>query len=204
MVVKMNDISTSGRDGDHRLPPVSVGSHENVRASDVIGIGSVVATDAHELLAIPVCFVRRPTQRAVTGGVSGIDAYNTNTVLLGELNDPCFHLPRCPRGHRLAKILSSVLLFSGLDSLQVLYRDHSHLIPRQLLNRTIDVTFALRTSALLRLASRFLPPYLLADHLHLGTKHLPVGTRHQLVHADIDPKFGSLGLHISVGKIPRS
>lgn len=201
MVVKMHDILTSARDGDHRLPPISDGTCEDIRASDKVGVGSVVAPTAQKPLAIPVCFIHRSTQRAAAGGVSGVYADSTNTVLLRELFDPCFHLPRCPRGHRLPKRLASVLAFSGLYPGQVLNRYGLDLIPRQLLYRPVYVVGALRACALLCLAAGFLSGNFLAKFLHVRADRRSVGACEQLVDTHINTQFRSRGLQGRVGDI---
>jgi hypothetical protein len=121
MVVKKHSFSTCGlAPGDHRLPRIGQSSSENVLCSDEIGVCTVTAAHTDEVLSSSTFFRHLSTGRTCSGGVSRIDRYQKNTVLLSQHIDPFNDLPISPRGDCLAKTFASTGLLTQLQIFQSL------------------------------------------------------------------------------------
>jgi len=128
---------------DHTLLRITESSIENVQGSDMIGISTVVAPDTLKILSSPVFSCHQPTARTCPGGVSGIHGYKTNTVLLGQLRDPCHDLPVCPWGNRFTEIFRTIFSFTFFQIFKIFNTQNPYRFPGKPFKDLIDVILSL-------------------------------------------------------------
>ena len=203
MVAEMYDISTftargrCARLGDHRLPN---GPSQDVQAADKVGVGGVAAPHAREHLIDSAGLRPMTTGWTLLRGVRRIYFHSLNTVQASFPFDPAEHVGVGPGGEGLAKLFRSSGLLALLEVLETLHGNELQLVPRKLVESTVDELIPSSASTTLALASR-LPSANAGNHSsHLGAVHSPVACSNELVQPDVESKGAAFRL---VGKIQK-
>jgi hypothetical protein len=165
-------------------------SSENIRCADCVGIARATTGETSKLLSFAVFFMRRSAIGTGSGSIGRINAHKTNTVLLSFLFDPVEHLPVCPRRHSLTKRFASALLFATLHIVKGFNTNGINLMPRQLIDNSIDQVVPLFLRFCSSLATRLTAFDLIPDSFELFAVMISVGIREQLINANINGHNG--------------
>lgn len=159
------------------------GSCEAIARSDGVGVFCVATGYARKYLSLAIVFRHLSTNGACQGSVRGRVLHQENTVLLGNMRRPRKNSPVHPRCHSLTKLFTSIPPLASFQILEVLQSKNPHCIPRQRLQRAIEVMVALSQCPSHRPASTFPASNFVADLLKLVAVEAPIGIGQCVGHA---------------------
>jgi SPP1 gp7 family putative phage head morphogenesis protein len=195
MVELNRDISVSPFKVGGRYAPqrrICPCANENVQSADFVGILLVMTGYAMKKLSTTILFGFLFTHWTGVGGASRIDEYHSNTVQVGQKNDPFVHLPHNPRSQPFAKCFSACS-FASLNTFQIFQANDLEPIIGQLLSHSIDEAFTSLLSTTSSFASRDTTSDNVHYRPHLTAVMNSIRVRHQFARSDINAEhFASL------------